>query len=361
MGFPTIRSGDHGPAVVDLLRRLRDAGYASADMLPAGSVEDEPRFGEREERLVVAFQRDRRLRPDGVVGPDTWQALIEASWRLGDRILYERRPGLRGDDVAELQSGLAALGFDVGKIDGIYGPLARRAVEEFQRNCGLRPDGIAGPTTLRALRRVSGAPAGRPNLAVRERLNVRTKGAGLAGRRIFVDPRPGSGNTQLDMVDLLEMDLTYAVALALAAELRACSAHPMLSRGPDDSPTPSDRASTANWFGADIIISLGIAETDEVVVRHFGTHRWESPAGASLARHLGASVAASLDAKLLPSLPSTDPLLRETRAIAALVRVPVVGRDYELLAKDLAISLRKGVEDFLIDEQADGTPGQELG
>ncbi|MCC7077311.1 MAG: peptidoglycan-binding protein [Acidimicrobiia bacterium] len=356
-GFPTIRTGDCGPPVSDLLRRLVDAGFEpSAAPPPAGATPDPDRveFGDGEERLVRAFQESRNLAVDGVVGPATWEALLEAGWRLGDRVLYDRRPWLRGDDISELQSQLGALGFDIGKIDGIYGPLARRAVEEFQRNCGLRPDGIAGPATLRMLRRVSGAPAGKPNLAVRERLHVRTHGTGIAGRRVFIDPRPGRDSADSGVDDVVERDFTYAAALALAAELKARGAHPLVSRGPENDPTPSDRASTANWFGADIVVTLGVSDTDDVVIAHFGTHRWESPAGAGLAAHLGSAVAEALGATVGPGLASTDPLLRETRAIAALVRIPLGGRDQDVLVADLALALCRGFEAFLLaeDEEA---------
>ena len=46
------------------------------------------------------------LRVDGVCGPQTWNTLVEAGFRLGDRFLYRRTPMLRGDDVAELQQRL---------------------------------------------------------------------------------------------------------------------------------------------------------------------------------------------------------------------------------------------------------------
>ena len=44
------------------------------------------------------------------------------------RMLYHRVPMMRGDDVAELQRQLNALGFDAGTIDGIFGPGTRRAI-----------------------------------------------------------------------------------------------------------------------------------------------------------------------------------------------------------------------------------------
>ena len=49
--------------------------------------------------------------------------------------------GRRGDDVLALQQGLAGLGYNVGREDGIYGPRTRAAVMRFQRAQSLTRDG----------------------------------------------------------------------------------------------------------------------------------------------------------------------------------------------------------------------------
>ena len=67
---------------------------------------------------------------------------------------------LRGDDVAELQRRLNALGFDAGREDGILGPETEARAVEFQRNAGLAPDGICGPATLAALDHVGSLAEG---------------------------------------------------------------------------------------------------------------------------------------------------------------------------------------------------------
>lgn len=54
-------------------------------------------------------------------------------------------------DVRELQRGLAAIGFDPGKIDGQRGPKTIEATKAFQRKYGLVPDGIPGLMTITAL------------------------------------------------------------------------------------------------------------------------------------------------------------------------------------------------------------------
>src|SRR5690242_21788355 len=59
----------------------------------------------------------------------------------------------RDAGVAALQVALHARGLYPGSIDGVDGPETARAVTRFQRRAGLRPDGIPGAATRRALGR----------------------------------------------------------------------------------------------------------------------------------------------------------------------------------------------------------------
>ena len=56
--------------------------------------------------------------------------------------------GSRGQEVRQIQSKLRELGLYSGSIDGIYGTATQKAVRQFQKNCGLTVDGIAGRKTL---------------------------------------------------------------------------------------------------------------------------------------------------------------------------------------------------------------------
>lgn len=60
-------------------------------------------------------------------------------------------PGDEGESVELMQEALAALGYDVGTPDGVFGPGTEEAVKQFQADSGLDADGIAGPATLAAL------------------------------------------------------------------------------------------------------------------------------------------------------------------------------------------------------------------
>jgi murein DD-endopeptidase MepM/ murein hydrolase activator NlpD len=75
---------------------------------------------------------------------------------LGRRTLHRNEAGW---DVAELQLALDWQGFASGVIDGRFGRQLTSALTRFQRAAGLRPSGIAGPSTIALLRR---QPAGSP-------------------------------------------------------------------------------------------------------------------------------------------------------------------------------------------------------
>ena len=53
--------------------------------------------------------------------------------------------------VAEVQKGLTALGFKIGKPDGIYGVKTRKAVVKFQKQHKLDADGLVGAQTANAM------------------------------------------------------------------------------------------------------------------------------------------------------------------------------------------------------------------
>ena len=59
------------------------------------------------------------------------------------------RKGSRGEDVREMQAALIARGYDLGRwgADGIFGAQTLKAVKAFQKDCGLKTDGVCGPET----------------------------------------------------------------------------------------------------------------------------------------------------------------------------------------------------------------------
>jgi peptidoglycan hydrolase-like protein with peptidoglycan-binding domain len=66
---------------------------------------------------------------------------------------------MQGDAVKAAQQRLADLKYDVGTVDGIFGPQTAMAVKAFQQHNGLNVDGIIGPRTWAALRAPGACPA----------------------------------------------------------------------------------------------------------------------------------------------------------------------------------------------------------
>jgi transcriptional regulator with XRE-family HTH domain len=79
---------------------------------------------------------------------------IDGRWYAGNSRTQDAivADGHAGPDVAEAQCLLRRAGYSPGGIDGIFGPLTERAVEQAQRRAGLVVDGIVGPHTWKALR-----------------------------------------------------------------------------------------------------------------------------------------------------------------------------------------------------------------
>lgn len=300
-----IRPGDEGGEVLDIQRRLIDLGYS------IDSTELDGRFGDSTEAAVRSFQASRHLRVDGLVGPDTWSQLIEAGWRLGDRTLYVHSPMYRGDDVRDLQRKLNALGFDAGKEDGMFGPLAGSAVREFQRNVGEESDGIVGLQMISTLERMRPSDVGPGRAQVREGEELRERRSSLEGAVVTIDPGP------------VEHDpLALSIVDAAAARLRSAGALPRLTRAEGEDPSASDAARLANESDSTICLSLrlneGPPEGEGPTCSYFGSDSTHSPAGKLLAEHILEELEKALGSRgRLQRL--TGAMLRETRMPAVLV------------------------------------------
>ena len=113
----------------------------------------------------------------------TYHALEEARWRLGDRILFFVPARLMaGDDVAALQQRLLDMGFDCGRVDGLFGVETEQALREFQRNIGVVADGTCGPATFKALDQLSRTVVGGRPHAMRDSEAINRAGPALAGK-----------------------------------------------------------------------------------------------------------------------------------------------------------------------------------
>jgi peptidoglycan hydrolase-like protein with peptidoglycan-binding domain len=78
-----------------------------------------------------------------------------SSLSLGTRLLRYKtgRKMASGDDVLAIQKRLHDLGFNPGKLDGVYGSVTEAAVKAFQTKAAIEVDGIVGPVTRTKLKK----------------------------------------------------------------------------------------------------------------------------------------------------------------------------------------------------------------
>jgi len=232
---------------------------ASIGLLDNTDPETLDTFDEPTELAVRHFQQRRRISVDGRVGSETYAALTDAHWRLGDRPLFHQsgRP-LTGDDVAALQAQLLEMGYDIKRSDGVFGRTTAEALRAFQQDYGLVPDGICGPGTLRALRQLGRRVVGGRPQYLREMVAVADSGPSLLGKRIVLDPGHGGDDAGIVYEDVNEAALVWDIATRLEGRLTALGVRTWLTRGPQNSRTDEERASFANEIGADLVLSLHI-------------------------------------------------------------------------------------------------------
>jgi len=250
-----LRRGEAGPAVAEVRTTLAGLGLLPAD--PAAPVADEAVYDAVVEHAVSNFQQQRGLITDGIVGPDTYRALRDATYQLGARPLaYMVSSPVSGDDVMMLQERLLELGYDAGRANGVFAAQTEAALRNFQRDYGLTRDGICGAETVRALRQLSPRAKGGSPVFLREQERVRKAGPRLRGKRIVIDPGHGGQDTGVSVSGVNEADLVWDLARRLEGRMAATGMQALLSRGKDQCPNEAQRAHFANDVGGDLFLSL---------------------------------------------------------------------------------------------------------
>lgn len=201
--------------------------------------------------------------------------------------------------MAEVQHHLGRLGFDCGRVDGIYGPGTMNAVADFQRNCGLIADGVCGPDTVTALQVLARQTGTGPGVAAVRELDALTKvDRDLADLRVVIGHFGGLSS--------LIRQLTQALR----------------SRGavvtPVDELDPHAQADVANRFAAHVYLGIEARSEGPCAVTFYRVPQFESVGGKSLARHLAAAMTEHIGHLDVVVDGQRIPILRETRMPAVL-------------------------------------------
>lgn len=350
-----IKRGDTGPAAAEVRSTLVRLGLLSGHHQAATDDPDTALFDVACELALREFQQSRGLNADGMVGPETWRALVASRWRLGDRVLQRSvSDPMIGDDVRALQERLLEMGYDVGRADGIFGARTERSLRAFQRECGLVADGGFGPATMRALRQLGRkVVGGRPQM-LRESAMLYHAGPALIGKRVVIDPGHGRSDPgwvlEENGLRWTEAAIVFDLASRLEGRFAAMGVRADLTRGPDTDASNAERAEFANSVGADVLISLHLdghrnPDANGVATYHFGT-------GSGTTSTVGERLAALVQREMVVRTGFTDCRTHaKTWELLRLTRMPAVQIDVGYLTsqRDRSAIVNPSIRDTIAE------------
>ena len=159
--YPYLQSGSTGKNVTVLQEALKELGFYT------GAADGA--YGVSTTSAVKAFQKKNGIKQDGVASPEVQKLIFEGRplnakgkktkvYTLPNTQVDELVQGNKGEQVADLQRRLNALGLYSGSFSGVYDNATVSSVKNFQRQHSLTVDGIAGEKTLRLLYLLSATP-----------------------------------------------------------------------------------------------------------------------------------------------------------------------------------------------------------
>ena len=125
-----IRKGARGQTVRRIQQRLRELGY------PVGYVDGS--YGDQTQVAVNLFYEAIGQRERNYITPSMYSKLFSSYAPYYDPFMPLQR-GNRGQRVRMMQLALRKAGYDPVKIDGIYGDMTVKALEDYQKAIGSVP------------------------------------------------------------------------------------------------------------------------------------------------------------------------------------------------------------------------------
>lgn len=157
--YPILTTGSKGADVAKLQTALKELGFYT------GAIDSQ--FGSGTKSAVTAFQKMNGLTANGIANTDTQRLLYDGAPKNSKGAVINGiatvtetiRQGSSGDQVAQLQTRLQALGYYTLKIDGKAGASTVSAIRAFQKKNGLTQTGVADEATQILLYSESALPA----------------------------------------------------------------------------------------------------------------------------------------------------------------------------------------------------------
>lgn len=216
--------GNSSPEIRELKLKLARLGFP---------VSNNPNndYGPKTIETVKEFQSYYGLRVNGIIDDPTLE-------KINSILSSPYRVGQSSPKVYDLKIDLAKLGYFVSKRDpnNDYGPKTEATVKDFQKDYGLRVNGIVDEVTL---------------AKIREELNK-----GIV--KIFLDPGHGGHDPGATAFNLQEKDIVLEIALATkeVLETRYKNVEVKLSREKDEYVALPDRSKMANEWHANFFYSF---------------------------------------------------------------------------------------------------------
>ena len=307
--------GNDRPTVTEVRRILEELQLLPADTSDSWSADLLLSTDDDVYTLAIRqFQQERGLDAHGIVDADTFQELVGARYRLGDRPLSYLSQMMRGDDVRQLQHQLAELGFHHGNLDGIFGPTTANSLRSFQSDYGLIMDGVCGAVTVRALHNLLPKVTGGSASALVSQAYRHTTGPDLAGRYIVLDPGRPTDPEAADFLAYVTDQVRY--------QLELLGVNTLLAQGKHEHLSANERSTRANEVGAEIYLSIDVAAHAGPHAEGVATYYFGSPSGAS---QVGRELAGLLQREITARTRFTD-LGEHPRALETLraTRMPSI-------------------------------------
>jgi N-acetylmuramoyl-L-alanine amidase len=199
-------------------------------------------------------------------------------------------------------------------VDGIFGPVTKAALVDFQRNIGADANGICTPDTVDVLLRVSSQSGSGPGAAaVREREELGESTPEKTARVVI-----GGFDGTTDLVRALQHRASAVLPLSTTVEGDVIT-----------------HAEAANRYGADVYVGLEHSSEDSCTVYFYEVPAFVSIGGKALADRIVATLTDRIPELTVRAQGVRHPVLRETRMPAVLCSM---GPDTLVRLKSAAIA-----------------------